>query len=216
MGHFIRLTIMSCTAIPSVFDHLASQRAQQCALAVPYDEVVRRIVAARYWNGGSVQGRRVLWTDARSARKADTAAFKLPGLYIWGAEDRPVYLGMTGKVKKTGDTRSFTERFGRYVGGEKSQCSLAREYGTQLVERGIDGFPAEIRSWYAKNYSGTARLAGAVRFATEGIDKIWFALFPASDPSLIRTLEKALIPIANAWNIQAGMKPLLNIESNRC
>lgn len=199
----------------SAFDHLASQSVEQGSLAMAYNEVIRSLVAAPFWSGGSVKERRVLSTDAKSARKADSATFKLSGLYIWGAEDRPLYVGITGKIKKSGEPRSFAERFGRYVGGKKSQCNLAREFGTALIERGIDGFPAEIHGWYAKNYSGTARLAGAVRFATEGIDKVWFALLPASEPGLIRAVEKLLIPVANAWNVRAGIKPLLNIESNR-
>lgn len=197
----------------SAFDQLALASAENHTLALAYNEVIRRLLAMPLWTCGSAYERRVLWTDADMARSTDLGTFKLPGLYIWGAEGRPVYIGKTGS-KKT--KSNFRKRFYRYIWHKWSQCNLAREFETALVEKGIGGFSPEIRNWYAKDFRrSTVRLEGAVRFATEGINTVWFALFPANDLERIRPLEKALIPVANAWNLQAGMKPLLNIESNR-
>ena len=192
----------------SAFEEFDLQSAELQTLALAYNEVIRNLLATPLWASGSAQERRVLWTDAGAARNTDAGPFKLRGLYVWGAEDRPVYIGKTGS--------NFGKRFCRYIWSERSQCNLAREFETALIQRGIGGFSADIREWYSKGYGGsTVRLEGAVRFATEGIGKVWFAVFPVSDTNKIRPLEKALIPVANAWNLQAGIKPLLNIESNR-
>ena len=151
----------------------------------------------------------MLWTDADAALRADSEAFKRFGLYIWGAGAKPIYIGKTGST--------FRKRFGRYIWGDRSQCNLANNFKDELIRKGVDGFTQEVRDWYARGYRGsTVRLKGAVRFATEGIDTVWFALFPTSDSAQVRSLEKVLIPTANEWNIRAGFGPLLNIESNRC
>jgi hypothetical protein len=59
------------------------------------------------------------------------------------------------------------------------------------------------------------RLRGAVRFAEEGIRDIWFALFPHDRSAEIVELERAIVPIAEAWNLDRGIRPLLNVEFNR-
>src|SRR5688572_7961635 len=102
----------------SAFDNLASQCPEQGALVLAYDEVIRGLLASPFWSGGdSVKERRVLWMEAKSARKADSETFKSSGLYFWGVEDRPLYIGMTGKIKKSGKARSFGDRmFSRYIG----------------------------------------------------------------------------------------------------
>lgn len=189
------------------FDYLSSNSAERTALAVAYNEIIRGLLAAPIWSGGSAKERRIIWTDADSALNLDSETFKKSGLYVWGADERPVYIGKTGS--------SFRKRFCRYIWSERSQCNLAKQFENSLVEKGIGGFSPEIRAWYAGYGGSTVRLEGAVRFATEGVSKVWFALFPANEADKIRALEKALIPVANAWNVQAGMKPLLNIESNR-
>ena len=69
------------------------------------------------------------------------------------------------------------------------QCKLAKQFEAALASKGIDGFPRAVRNWYKQSYGGsTVRLLGAVRFSKEGIDKIWFALFPRSGRGDIRDL----------------------------
>jgi hypothetical protein len=73
-----------------------------------------------------------------------------------------------------------------------------------------------MREWYARQFRGSqARLRGAVRFAKEGISGVWFALFPHETPAEIEELERALVPIADKWNQERGLRPLLNVEFNR-
>src|SRR4051812_18104621 len=109
----------------SFLDQLASQSAEHHTLAVAYNEVIHRLMAIPLWTSGSAKEQRVLWTDADSARSMDSGTFKLPGLYIWGAEARPVYIGKTAS--------SFGKRFRRYIWSERSQCNLASEFGTALI-----------------------------------------------------------------------------------
>ena len=189
------------------FDIMAECRTRPAHLARAYANVIADLVGNPPWSAGKVSQRRVLWSDAERARSADPETFGSSGLYVWGAAERPLYLGMT--------SASFNGRFSRYVWHERSQCKIARDFEAELVSRGIDGLPATLRSWYATNFRGsTVRLAGAARFAKEGIGSIWFALLPASDREAIRPLEVALIPVANQWNLDAGIAPLINIEGN--
>src|SRR6267378_5484677 len=124
--------------------------------------------------------------------------------FIFGESKSALYLGMTRS--------SFNHRFSRYIWSKRSQCELARQYEPLLISKGIDGFPLDITVWYARNFRGTkVRLLGSVRFAQEGIHKIWFVLFPHPKVDEIRLLEKALIPIAQKWNELSGLRPLLNI-----
>ncbi|GIA07780.1 hypothetical protein VCSRO83_3680 [Vibrio cholerae] len=58
------------------------------------------------------------------------------------------------------------------------------------------------------------RLNGAVRFAREGMDNIWFTLLPIDSESDVANIEKKLIRIAEQWNTKNGFSHLLNIEFN--
>jgi hypothetical protein len=194
-------TMMNCF---NCFEYLLSQSHGRAALAEAYDQVLTRVLAGLPWSAGRIAHRRVLWSDGRVARRTDQVTFSQPGLHIWGVEQRPLYLGKT--------EASFSSRFKRYIWEKRSQCNLARDFETLLIRNGIAGFPDEIRTWYAKYYSGSVRLDGAARFAKEGIGKVWFALMPGGAAEQIDSLEKALIPIAREWNLRNGMAPLLNVQ----
>jgi len=177
-------------------------------LQTVYADVLGDLFHNPFWESGPMAHLRVPWSQGRQAQECDREAFGSPGLYLWGIEERPLYLGMTRS--------SFNHRFSRYIWSKRSQCELARQYEPLLISKGIDGFPLDVTVWYARNFRGTkVRLQGSVRFAQEGIHKIWFVLFPHPKVDEIRLLEKALIPIAQKWNELSGLRPLLNIESAR-
>jgi len=49
-----------------------------------------------------------------------------------------------------------------------------------------------------------------VDFAKHGINNIWFTLFPTNELNIISDMEKALIRVANSWNINNGLESLIN------
>lgn len=194
----------------NAFEKLSSAADGPDRLAAEYDLFIRALITAPFWTSGAVGDRRVRWTDGRDARKEDRLSFGAPGLYIWGARDRPLYIGITVGRSAPG---SFSKRFSRYIWQTRSQCNLAQLYSPQLVSAGLAGFPEEVREWYRKGHgSGTTRLNGAVRFAEEGIDDVWFALLPKSGSGAVGQLEAALIPVAEAWNAANGNPSLVNIQ----
>jgi len=178
------------------------------SLDAAYDKILTDLFESPTWNSGPVPHRRILWTNGRKARAEDREAFRSPGLYFWGIEQRPLYIGIT--------CGSFDKRFNRYIWGRRSQCNLAHDFEASIKTNGINGFSSEIIEWYARQHPGsTIRLRGAVRFANEGVASIWFALFPHGTTTEIEQLERAIIPVANAWNLRCGLRPLLNVEFNR-
>lgn len=167
---------------------------------------MERLLSADFAEDAAVSERRILWTNA--ARLKNTGVFKKSGLYLWGVRQCPIYLGMTAK-------QTFQKRFGRYIWQGRSQCNLAKTEG--LIEHGMELFLADpaIMEWNRNNgLRYNPRMRAAVRFAREGIDDVWFALFPLEDPQSIKPLEKRLIPIANRWNLDRGLPPLENVENN--
>ena len=191
----------------SAFGHLYEAVEDSDSLRAAYDKFLSDLFGRPFWENGTVEFRRVLWSHGRQALIDDATAFASPGLYLWGIDNRTLYIGITRK--------SFHKRFSRYIWHERSQCNLAKEFEASLRSDAINGFPPRIREWYAGNYRGDARLRGAVRFAKEGIERVWFALLPHNSPTEIERLEQALIPEAEAWNAKCGLELLLNVEFNR-
>lgn len=172
-----------------------------------YSEYINCLLKGNYWESGSTDNAKILWRSGCQARASNPGEFKCSGLYIWGGESYSVYVGKTGST--------FNKRFYRYIWGQHSQCDLAEKYERELKNNGIKGFPIEVREWYKKNHPGnTSRLKGAVRFAEEGIDKIWFSLLPHANKDEIDSLEIKLIRIAERWNREHGFRSLLNKKDN--
>ena len=172
-----------------------------------YSEYITGLLEGDYWECGSNDNAKIPWKSGRKARVSDPDDFKCSGLYLWGGESYPVYVGKTGST--------FNKRFNRYIWGQYSQCDLAEKYERELKNNGIKGFPIEVREWYKKNHPGnTSRLKGAVCFAEEGIDKIWFSLLPHANKDEIDSLEIKLIRIAERWNREHGFRSLLNKKDN--
>jgi len=72
-----------------------------------------------------------------------------------------------------------------------------------------------VLEWYKKGFGNSkVRLQGAVDFAKNGLNNVWFALFPADDSSKIGIVEKNIIPIANEWKKRNGLVPLINKQYN--
>lgn len=177
------------------------------ALYDAFSHYINTLMENDLWKSGSVTNKRVFWEDGKLAREQDKESFNSPGIYIWGGDHSPIYIGKT--------TTSFKKRFGRYIWGSKSQCNLAKKYAPLLLECGLAGFPVEIRDWYRKNHGNSlVRLNGSLRFAQEGIDKIWFALLPVKNIDEIDFLEKQLIKIAQEWNSNNERQALININFN--
>jgi len=180
------------------------------ALRSAYEGVLQELFKNPLWAGGPVEFSRVPWVLARQARIDDNRAFESPGLYLWGSETYPLYVGMTGK--------SFGKRFSRYIWSKRSQCNLAQQFEATLISNGIDGFPVEVREYARESLGSEVRLHGAVRFAKVRIANVWFALFPHDNLDEIERLERALIPVASQWNNDRAppdFRPLLNLEFNR-
>ena len=167
-----------------------------------YSLFISSLLDSKFWSKNEPKNPRVPWQFGSIVRGERKDIFSKSGIYLWGAGKVPLYIG------KTKD--SFNKRFSRYIWEEKSQCNLALKYESELKSKGINGFPKEIFEWYKKNHSGSIRLQGAVAFAKYGLNTVWFALFPSDDPNTIDYLEKKIIPVANDWNINNGLEPLLN------
>jgi hypothetical protein len=187
------------------FATLADVVANPFRLREAYANLLEELFSKPPWSEDAQEGRRIPWYLFDEAKEVMPAAFASPGLYIWGANEIPLYIGITRS--------SFKKRFRRYVGGERSQCQLAQTYETALREKGIRGFPETIRDWYRRNYgTSVVRLKGAVVFAKQGIDSIWFSLLPGEGAERIRGLERKIIPVANAWNRENGYPDLINVQ----
>ncbi len=187
---------------PSPFRQLYRVIGNTDELSVVYRFVLKKFTRQPFWMGGAIGLRRVLWTDGRRARTEDPETFASGGIYLWGVENRPLYIGKT--------RGSFRSRFSRYIWDTESQCNLAREYGDALIVRGMRGFPSKTSERRSQ-----VRLQGAIRFAEEGVGKVWFGLLPHDNKAEIETLEPSLISVAKAWNHTHGFRPLLNVEFNK-
>jgi len=194
--------------MPSDFELLRSALQNDDMLLETYDRYLAELFSRPFWTSGSGAACRIKWLCGKDARREERQSFENPGVYIWGIEERPLYIGIT--------SGKFSRRFSRYIWSERSQCNLAQEYAPRLIADGIQGFPLAVRDWYARHYRGsTVRLRGAVRFANEGIDDVWFALLPHTNKSEIKVMEPALIRVAQRWNENKGFGSLLNVEFNR-
>jgi len=191
----------------SIAGRLIDSLNAQHSLEAAYADWVELLVHQPIWSPGSPESLRIPWRSAREAHRCPLfkEAFESPGLYLFGNGDGvPVYLGKT-------ERQALWKRLsGRYVRGKRCQCQLAADYEPALIERGMAGFPDEVREWYRKNFSGTTRLKGAVRFARDGIDGIWFTILPIADKTTIGKLESRLIRLANERNRSQGHPAMLN------
>jgi len=166
-----------------------------------YSLLIKELLNSKYWSLSYNNMPRLNWNDAKNARKAKSE-FQMPGLYLWGAENIPRYIGQT--------ENSFSKRFNRYIWGEKSEYNLGRKYENEIMQLGIKGFTQEIVNWCKNSYGTLARLEHTVDYVKHGIENIWFSLFPFKNKDLIKELETKLIIAGKQWNVKNNLEPLLN------
>ena len=199
---FFNAYLDECKMTPSPFAQLYCAIGKKETFSSVYCDVLKKLSHGVFWTGGPVGLQRVLWIDGRRAEIEDPKAFASRGLYFWGVEDRLLYIGITCK--------SFRARFSRYIWSKRSQCNLAHDYKDALIMRGMKGFPSEIME-----RNSNVRRQGAIRFAKEGVSKIWFALLPHDNQAEIKVLEPSLVSIAEERNQELGLRSLLNVEFNK-
>lgn len=153
-----------------------------------------------FWEKGEYKTQRIKWKEAYAARK-QLDEFHKSGIYIWGYDKIPLYVGKAEK-------KPFSSRFLRYVFSSKSQCKVGEIY-TQRLKNVSDLLSVtDLREEF--NIS-KARALGAKTFGEIGADKIWFIIIPINI-NLITQFETELIYIAENWNKKKGYRDLINLE----
>ncbi|MGE0374673.1 MAG: hypothetical protein AB7I48_09375 [Planctomycetaceae bacterium] len=172
-------------------------------------EYFERLVEEPVWSSEDPRGRRILFSHALASNKAYSPEFDQPGCYIFGVNQRVLYVGRTTK-------KLWTRLRGRYFIGERTQHQLPKTYERGLIETGLSAFPPEIIADYKRQYSGsTVRLDGAVMFARCGVEHVWFHLFPVRDGNCTPELERILMSFCASWNEEHGFGPMLNLRYER-
>ena len=165
-----------------------------------YDLILSDSFTKDFWEGGGYKSQRIKWKDARRA-KTDISEFKESGIYIWGFEKTPLYVGKAEK-------KPFASRFSRYVFQKKSQCNIAEIY-TQRINNGQE--KVAIKELQDEFNISKSRALGAKTFGEIGVEKIWFMLIPVKKESVTH-IETELIYIAELWNKSKGYRDLINLE----
>ena len=158
----------------------------------------------KYWESGEYNFNRINWKNVKEAKLELRDVFNKKGIYIWGVDENPLYIGKT--------KQSFAERFSRYVGGNKAQFSLAETYWKELEQGGRKKEYEEIMTEYG---IGKSRAIGVKAFGEGDSNKVWFILIPFTEDTeeLISGLEEALIMVGRRWNNEKGYnKTLINID----
>jgi hypothetical protein len=165
-----------------------------------YDLILSDSFSKNFWDSGNYKSQRIRWKDARRA-KTEIAEFDESGIYIWGFEETPLYVGKAEK-------KPFASRFSRYVFQKKSQCNIAEIY-TERISNGQEKvFVKELQEEFDISKS---RALGAKIFGEIGAEKIWFILIPVKKESVTH-IETELIYIAEKWNRTKGYTDLINLE----
>ncbi|MCK0179104.1 hypothetical protein MWU50_07370 [Flavobacteriaceae bacterium S0862] len=163
-----------------------------------YNQFLNSSFLKPFWDGGSYTNQRISWKLAKEA-KNDVESFHSPGIYIWGFEKTPLYIGKA-------ERQSLSSRFSRYIFSSKSQCKVAEKYTKHLNNGGNMKTRDELRNEH--NISG-ARAKGAKAFGEVGAQNIWFILIPLEE-KLISDFENELIEVGFEWNNKKGYKNLIN------
>ncbi|AKB24914.1 hypothetical protein MSMTP_1445 [Methanosarcina sp. MTP4] len=153
--------------------------------------------------------------------------FKQPGIYLWGRDDIPRYIGKTEK--------SFEKRlFNRYIPRKNgttykspTQCGISEILRDYYSKPKLGGFKKKLES-YDKNdkkmikeriekdlkitIRSYERLYGALDFSQFEKESIWFAILPFEDTNkkFIDIFETLFIHSAQKYNKKNGYDELLN------
>jgi len=174
-----------------------------------FGKYIESVLQSPLWSETYVEGVRVPWRQAGAAAKTPPmlVALDCPGLYLFSsAAGVPRYWGQAGWDTE----QTLWDRLrSRYMGGPKSQFQLAAKYERDLVARGLDGYPSDIRVW-SVDQDKDLRLRHAVDLAHHGASGFWFTVLPVRERELISTIERRVIDVANTWNERHGYPQLLN------
>ena len=171
-----------------------------------FSEYMSSLFDELLWSPENPKARRIPFKYAGDAMVYFKNEFGSPGCYMFGFENRMLYVGETQRDLKT-------RLRGRYFIGKKTQYELAKKYEQQLIEKGIDGFPEEVVAEYKRQYHGsTVRLDGAVMFARIGIARVWFHLLPVDDIDDVLDIERVLIHFCNRLNKGNNYPQMINME----
>ena len=165
-----------------------------------YDLILSDSFSKNFWDSGNYKSQRIRWKDARRA-KTEIAEFDESGIYIWGFEETPLYVGKAEK-------KPFASRFSRYVFQKKSQCNIAEIY-TERIRNGQE--KVSVKELQEEFDISKSRALGAKTFGEIGAEKIWFILIPVKKDSVTH-IETELIYIAEKWNRTKGYTDLINLE----
>ena len=166
-----------------------------------YDLLLEDSFSRDIWNTGNYKTERINWKDAPKARK-EINEFHKSGIYIWGYEKTPLYVGKAEKL-------AFAKRFNRYAFGEKCQCRVGEKYSLQLRNGENEKSFTQLRKEF--NMQSNSRALGSKTFGEIGAEKIWFILIPV-EYEFITKIETDLIYIAERWNKSKGYRDLINLE----
>jgi hypothetical protein len=128
-----------------------------------FGEYIESLIKNSRWSDGQpVTGIGIRVDDFKTVK--NSAEFDQPGIYIWGNDQRVIYVGITEK-------QSLRNRLGgRYIGkGNKSQVSLAKK---------IQNNELEIQDLLADNTVSKVRALGADAFAERTTDELWVFHYP--------------------------------------
>lgn len=167
-----------------------------------YSIFLEKAFSKGFWSKGGYSGERIYWTDAKKAKKA-IDQFNRHGIYIWGYDEIPMYIGKAEKQK-------ISKRFNRYAFGSKAQFRIASDYWNHIKSGGKTKTVEELILVYdlsLKYHKSRCRQAKA--FGEQMTDKAWFLLIPVAVGD-ISDLESQLIEIGNTYNSSKGYELLLN------
>lgn len=169
-----------------------------------YDYLLTSSFSKEFWKQGKYENHRIKWTDIDKV-KSTLKIFNESGVYIWGHNREPLYIGKAEK-------QSFKKRFSRYIFSHNSQCKIAELYRNHLSNGGKILEIEEIIEKYNLNLKKhKSRALGIKSFGECENNDIWFILLPFKKDS-ISGLEISLIKAGENWNNKMKLKPLINLD----
>ena len=167
-----------------------------------YSMFLHKAFSKGFWKEGKYSGERIYWTEAKKAKKTINE-FNQTGIYIWGYDEIPMYIGKAEKQK-------ISKRFNRYAFGNKAQFKIATDYWNHIKS---GGKIKEIEELILENNLSLkyhkSRCRHAKAFGEQMTDNAWFLFIPLN-VEVINNLEHELIEIGDIYNSSKGYQSLLN------
>jgi predicted esterase YcpF (UPF0227 family) len=167
-----------------------------------YSLFLEKAFSKGFWSEGVYSGERIYWTEAKRAKKS-IEQFNQTGIYIWGYDKIPMYIGKAEK-------QNISKRFNRYAFGSKAQYKIATNYWNHLKDGGKIKTIEELileNNLSLKYHKSRCRQAKA--FGEQMTDNAWFLFMPLNVED-IHDLEHELIEKGDVYNSNMGYQSLLN------